>query len=91
MIAHRRRPRLGRPTRRALAVIVVLGTIAPASAQDACHAKCGSWLKSCLPACADAPVVQQCRANCLFAYRQCIADCEDTSKLRVPDDGPGAG
>ena len=91
MIERRRSPHRARATRRVLAVIVVLGTVALASAQDACHAKCGSWLKSCLPACADAPVVQQCRANCLFAYRQCVADCEDTSKLRLRDDGSRAG
>ena len=45
-------------------------------AEDACRSVCTQWLEQCLLACSNAPVPDECKANCRTAAADCLADCQ---------------
>jgi hypothetical protein len=64
-----------------IAVVALALSAAMARAQnDACRAQCEQWGAPCIQACANAPVVEDCKANCRKMYQQCLSDCTGSSK-----------
>ena len=58
------------------AIGVAFAVVSPIGAEDACRTSCDDWLASCLKSCADAPVADDCRANCRKLDRMCLYKCD---------------
>ena len=70
-----------------VALLFALALCAPGvrAEDDACRAKCEQWGAPCSQACADAPVIEECKANCRKMYQQCLSDCAASSRLERRD------
>ena len=58
-----------------LTALLVTATAGLSHSEDPCRADCDQWLATCKRACPDAPVPDECRANCMLADRQCLDNC----------------
>jgi hypothetical protein len=60
-----------------LTALVVTAAAGVAQADDTCRAKCDQWVTACKRSCADAPVPDECRANCMKVDRECLDQCNE--------------
>jgi len=59
-----------------LGILAIVLGVATAHAQGDCSAKCEAVFgQACLASCDQAPVPDECKANCKTAAKDCIANC----------------
>ena len=81
---------------RTFAIVLVLALAVSGDvvhARTACETKCDDWVASCMKSCADAPAVDECKANCRTGYDKCLSDCgpppDQRSRPGESDTGSG--
>ena len=61
-----------------IGIVIVLALAAGGAtlrAEGGCREACERGLAECKKACADAPVVDECKANCQIGFDACLATC----------------
>ncbi len=56
-------------------IVLALTSGAGGAYADVCQSVCEQWLQQCLLACSNAPVPDECKANCRTAAADCVGDC----------------